>query len=267
MAVPDWPNTYGYNMFFFPVSQWVGGIFYEHTHRLVASAVGLLTVVLALWLHGQAPARSCAGAAVLLLLGIGQPWLCPAAGLMAWSLGSPAWRPWREHGLAALRAELEMAEALRAGRVPGRRLQGVLGGLRVVLYRDALGMLHATLAQLFFVLLCAIALFTSRWWQTPPTRLPATLNSQLSTLYALTALLILANSRSARPCAISTPAWRLPTFPSPTANSGRPRTRNPSRAITLQRLEILAVNPITAGQIVLQMVHRLLALAILGAVA
>ena len=53
MAVPDWPNTYGYNMFFFPVSQWVGGIFYEHTHRLVASAVGLLTSILALWLYGR----------------------------------------------------------------------------------------------------------------------------------------------------------------------------------------------------------------------
>ena len=35
MAVPDWPNTYGYNMFFFPVSQWVGGVLYEHSHRLV----------------------------------------------------------------------------------------------------------------------------------------------------------------------------------------------------------------------------------------
>jgi heme A synthase len=53
MAVPDWPNTYGYNMFFFPVSQWVGGIFYEHTHRLVASGIGLLTVVVALWLYGR----------------------------------------------------------------------------------------------------------------------------------------------------------------------------------------------------------------------
>ena len=31
MAVPDWPTTYGYNMFFFPFSQWVGGVFYEHT--------------------------------------------------------------------------------------------------------------------------------------------------------------------------------------------------------------------------------------------
>jgi len=29
MAVPDWPNTCGYNMFFFPFSQWVGGVFYE----------------------------------------------------------------------------------------------------------------------------------------------------------------------------------------------------------------------------------------------
>ena len=48
MAVPDWPNTYGYNMFFVPVSQWVGGIFYEHTHRLAASGVGLLTIMLAL---------------------------------------------------------------------------------------------------------------------------------------------------------------------------------------------------------------------------
>jgi cytochrome c oxidase assembly protein subunit 15 len=50
MAVPDWPTTYGYNMFFFPFSKWVGGIFYEHSHRLVASGVGLLTVILTVWL-------------------------------------------------------------------------------------------------------------------------------------------------------------------------------------------------------------------------
>jgi heme A synthase len=72
MAVKDWPNTYGYNMFFFPISQWVGGIFYEHTHRLAASGVGLLTVVLALWLYGRSarPFMRWAGA-VLLLLGAG----------------------------------------------------------------------------------------------------------------------------------------------------------------------------------------------------
>jgi cytochrome c oxidase assembly protein subunit 15 len=50
LSVPDWPNTYGYFMFFFPLEKMVGGIRYEHTHRLIASTVGFLIVVLALWL-------------------------------------------------------------------------------------------------------------------------------------------------------------------------------------------------------------------------
>ena len=50
MSVPDWPTTYGYNMFVFPVDKWIGGIFYEHSHRLLASVVGLLTTILAVWL-------------------------------------------------------------------------------------------------------------------------------------------------------------------------------------------------------------------------
>jgi cytochrome c oxidase assembly protein subunit 15 len=50
LAVPDWPTTFGYNMFLFPVSKWVGGIFFEHTHRLIASIVGFMTIILAVWL-------------------------------------------------------------------------------------------------------------------------------------------------------------------------------------------------------------------------
>jgi cytochrome c oxidase assembly protein subunit 15 len=46
MSVPDWPNSWGYNMFTFPPSKWVGGILFEHTHRLAASAVGFLTIAL-----------------------------------------------------------------------------------------------------------------------------------------------------------------------------------------------------------------------------
>ena len=49
LSVPDWPTTYGWNMFTFPFSKWVGGIFYEHSHRLVASTVGFLTVLLTIW--------------------------------------------------------------------------------------------------------------------------------------------------------------------------------------------------------------------------
>src|SRR5512134_3191870 len=44
LAVPDWPLSYG--TLFPPM---VGGIFYEHGHRMVASGVGLLTVILSAW--------------------------------------------------------------------------------------------------------------------------------------------------------------------------------------------------------------------------
>src|SRR6266704_162975 len=48
LAVPDWPTTFGYNMFLYPWSKMVGNILYEHSHRLIGSAVGLLTIALAL---------------------------------------------------------------------------------------------------------------------------------------------------------------------------------------------------------------------------
>ncbi|MGH7843763.1 MAG: COX15/CtaA family protein [Candidatus Binatia bacterium] len=50
LIVPDWPTTFGENMFFFPWSRMIGGVFYEHSHRLLGAAVGFLTVILALWL-------------------------------------------------------------------------------------------------------------------------------------------------------------------------------------------------------------------------
>ena len=49
LSVPDWPNTYGWFMFSFPMDKWVGGILYEHSHRLIASTVGFLTIILAIW--------------------------------------------------------------------------------------------------------------------------------------------------------------------------------------------------------------------------
>ncbi|HEY6359825.1 MAG TPA: COX15/CtaA family protein [Vicinamibacterales bacterium] len=55
LSVPDWPNTYGWFMFSFPLDKMVGGIFYEHSHRLIASTVGFLIVVLALWLWRAEP--------------------------------------------------------------------------------------------------------------------------------------------------------------------------------------------------------------------
>lgn len=47
MAVPDWPNTYGYNIFLYPWETWVHGpwkLFIEHGHRLLGTVVGMLTI-------------------------------------------------------------------------------------------------------------------------------------------------------------------------------------------------------------------------------
>lgn len=57
LSVPDWPNTYGYFMFSYPLSQMVGGILYEHGHRMAASIVGMLMVILAAWLWWKEPRR------------------------------------------------------------------------------------------------------------------------------------------------------------------------------------------------------------------
>lgn len=54
MAVPDWPNTFTYNLFLYPLERWlyVGDVFLEHSHRLIGAAVGTVTILLcgALWL-------------------------------------------------------------------------------------------------------------------------------------------------------------------------------------------------------------------------
>ena len=57
LAVPDWPNTYGWFLFSFPLKHMVGGIFYEHGHRMIAATVGFLTVLQAIWLQLRAKKR------------------------------------------------------------------------------------------------------------------------------------------------------------------------------------------------------------------
>lgn len=51
LAVPDWPTTFGHNMFGVPLAKWIGrgGVFWEHLHRLVAGAL-VLIFALATWL-------------------------------------------------------------------------------------------------------------------------------------------------------------------------------------------------------------------------
>lgn len=73
LAVPDWPNTFGQNMFLYPPSMMKGGIFYEHGHRLFASLVGFLTIgiCLAFWILEKRRWLRWTGTLALLLV-IGQ---------------------------------------------------------------------------------------------------------------------------------------------------------------------------------------------------
>ncbi|MBM4021960.1 MAG: hypothetical protein FJ284_06935 [Planctomycetes bacterium] len=74
MAVPDWPATYGHNMFLFPLAEWLGGpwdLFLEHGHRLIGALVGMITLVLAglVWRAVPSPTvRWLAVAAVVLVV-------------------------------------------------------------------------------------------------------------------------------------------------------------------------------------------------------
>lgn len=76
MAVPDWPGTFGHNMFLYPWSSMTRSlhIFLEHSHRLVASGVGLITLGVTLLVFATQPkglARKLAVAASILVVAQG----------------------------------------------------------------------------------------------------------------------------------------------------------------------------------------------------
>lgn len=217
MAVPDWPTTYGYNMFLFPISKWVGGIFWEHSHRLIASGVGLMTVILAVWL---------------------------------WMKEERAWMRWL--GLAALLLVI---------------LQGVLGGLRVTLYKDEIGIFHATLAQFFLVLISAMALFLSRWWielegrvrNSPP--LPSRFAAATMALVLATlAQLVIAASMRHQHAGLA-----VPDFPLAHGRIYPPTTPEFLEQINQKRLDARDFHPVRAFHIHLHMAHRGIAALLLVA--
>ena len=86
MAVPDWPGTYGYNMFLYPIETWIYGpldLFVEHGHRLLGTLSGMVAIALVVVTWKCDPRPSVRWFAVaLLLLVIGQGALGGARVLM-----------------------------------------------------------------------------------------------------------------------------------------------------------------------------------------
>ena len=62
LAVPDWPTTFGINMFLYDFWNAPFGVQVEHTHRLYGAAVGLATIGLTVWLWLFEPRRVDEGA-------------------------------------------------------------------------------------------------------------------------------------------------------------------------------------------------------------
>ena len=214
LAVPDWPTTFGYNMFLYPLSKtvsgflftvdsnlqadldnnnlsvglrkglekneisisenviisteergsrwkladkaneriytliksgerldvYVHGVLYEHSHRLIGSIVGFLTIALMVSIWAKDPRK---------------------------------WMKWL--GVIALVAVI---------------VQGVMGGLRVTNLSRILAIIHACFAQAFFALTASIALFTSRSWVQESTKIETTDVSRLRNLSLITLGLI-----------------------------------------------------------------------------
>jgi cytochrome c oxidase assembly protein subunit 15 len=148
-------------------------------------------------------------------------------------------------------------------------LQGVLGGLRVVLKMDNLGIPHAGMAQAFLCLLVAISLFLSRWWQRrveTPDYLSQTAQ-HLKPLFILTTVLIFTQLMIGATMRHQHAGLAVPDFP-----LAYGKIWPATDPVSIQRYNTLRVddgqfNPITAGQIYLHMTHRAMALVVLAFVA
>ena len=112
LSVPDWPTSFGS---WYKIPKLVGGVKFEHTHRMIAQGAGLLTIVLAIW---------------------------------TWRSEKRRWM--RILGFSALGTVIA---------------QGILGGITVLFYLPpAVSSAHAALAQTFFCIAVAMAVFTGQKW-------------------------------------------------------------------------------------------------------
>jgi heme a synthase len=136
LSVPDWPTSFGS---WYKIPKLVGGVKFEHTHRMIAQGAGLLTIILAVW---------------------------------TWKVEKRRWL--RILAFAALGTVIA---------------QGVLGGLTVLFYLPpAISSAHAALAQTFFCIAVAMAVFTGRKWVEEQPRVE--FDSRRPSLFTLTLLSI-----------------------------------------------------------------------------
>jgi cytochrome c oxidase assembly protein subunit 15 len=130
LAVVDWPNSFGSNMFLFPLARMTGGIYYEHAHRLFGALVGLTTIALAVRL---------------------------------WRYDARSWL--KRLGLAAI--GLVILQGVLGGlRVTGGFTLSISEADMVP--SITLAVIHGILGQIFLCVMVGIAVVTSRLWFDAP---------------------------------------------------------------------------------------------------
>ena len=179
LSVPDWPNSFGYNMFALPWGSWIGpyagGVFYEHTHRLLGTLVGLLAVAATCQAWGTGRRRGLRrwlGRVCVISLALALPlW-----GAQQWGLiGSSSARA-VGHAIAGFGSLAILAGVIAA---PTRRhatgavawlitlillaiiVQGLMGGFRVTETSLVLAKLHAAFGQTIFAGAVGLAVVAS----------------------------------------------------------------------------------------------------------
>ena len=231
MSVPDWPNSYGYNMFRFPISMWVGGIWYEHIHRLMGTVVGMLGIALTAY---------------------------------AWWSKERAWVRW-------------LATSVLGAII----VQGVLGGLRVVLIRLGLAVIHGCFAQAVFCLAGLMVVVTSRWWLESPDLSSSSHRSSGRTLIRLATIavtviylqLIVGAFMRHHQAGLAIPdvpmvfgKWLPPMNATQLEAANRWRENVPIRRITPGYIDLSLWQPVSMAQIWIHFAHRIGAICVTVAV-
>lgn len=226
LAVPDWPNSFGYNMFLLPWDVWFGshGVFLEHTHRILGTVVGMFAMAMAIyawWPRGKAAGSGDAGIT----------------------------RQARYLSLIVLLAVI---------------VQGILGGLRVIWRELDLAIVHGCFAQLTLCLMGLTVVVTSRWWRQAPDRSEAAHGGPLYRLAMLAVAVIFAQLVVGAIMRHYKAGLAIPDLPlaygqlvPPVSEAGLERA-NLARAAA----DEAALTPVTLGQIWLHYGHRLGAIAV-----
>lgn len=170
LAVPDWPGTYGANMFLYPIALMADPrIFLEHTHRLFGSLVGVTTISLAIFVWATPDLRKkldvpvsigvVVAVGAVLVAGMRMHTSDALGGLefggiaVAVALASVVWF------LLALRKQRPAQAA--AALILMVSAQGVLGGTRVTEANPLLGTIHGVLGQAYFASMVMFAAWVS----------------------------------------------------------------------------------------------------------